>query len=223
MHEHPASASSWDLEEIKKLEKEEGVEISVADQCMYGLKTWGPDGRRQATAKKRTKFMTNCVGIARELSKQCNGEHEHQHLVNGRAKWAARYPPGLCRAICKGMLEEVTATKKNVNYLCRVQATDRITETTQGKENRVKTEDNHEKDIEYWNDIKQAWDDVTGAMLDPKRVTEARLEEISYIDGMRVWTKITRAEAERRGWKVIATRWIDVNKGDVYNPVYRSR
>ena len=40
---------------------------------------------------------------------------------------------------------------------------------------------------------------------------------------MNVWMKITRAEAQKNGWKVIQTRWIDVNKGDVDNPVYRSR
>ena len=45
LHEHPATASSWDLEAIKKLEREEGVVIIVADQCMYGLKTWGFEKR----------------------------------------------------------------------------------------------------------------------------------------------------------------------------------
>ena len=32
-----------------------------------------------------------------------------------------------------------------------------------------------------------------------------------------------RAEAHRRGIKIIGTRWIDVNKGDNQSPVYRSR
>ena len=43
LHEHPAGASSWGLEEIKKIERETGVRIRTADQCMYGLKTWGRD------------------------------------------------------------------------------------------------------------------------------------------------------------------------------------
>ena len=37
LHEHPAGASSWHLEEIKKIEQKHGVGISVADQCVYGL------------------------------------------------------------------------------------------------------------------------------------------------------------------------------------------
>ena len=40
---------------------------------------------------------------------------------------------------------------------------------------------------------------------------------------MRVYDKIPRALAARKGWKIIKTRWIDINKGDDDNPNYRSR
>ena len=40
---------------------------------------------------------------------------------------------------------------------------------------------------------------------------------------MRVYDKIPRAQAARKGWKIIKTRWIDINKGDDDNPNYRSR
>ena len=39
----------------------------------------------------------------------------------------------------------------------------------------------------------------------------------------RVYDKIHRQYAMRNKWKVIKTRWIDINKGDDDNPVYRSR
>ena len=39
----------------------------------------------------------------------------------------------------------------------------------------------------------------------------------------RVYSKITRREAQARGWKIIKARWIDINKGDDKNPVYRNR
>ena len=29
--------------------------------------------------------------------------------------------------------------------------------------------------------------------------------------------------AQAKGWKIVKTRWIDINKGDDENPVYRSR
>ena len=57
-----------------------------------------------------------------------------------------------------------------------------------------------------------AWDDITGGELDPKEVRKARMREIGYVDQKKVWEKITRAEAKRRGWKIVKTRWIDVNR-----------
>ena len=65
LHEHPSGASSWDMQEIRKLEEETGVRISVADQCQYGLRTWSKNRKvRDKAARKRTKFMT----ISKELA-----------------------------------------------------------------------------------------------------------------------------------------------------------
>ena len=41
IHENPAHAKSWALPCIRKMLREVGVEIVQADQCMFGLKTWG--------------------------------------------------------------------------------------------------------------------------------------------------------------------------------------
>lgn len=68
-----------------------------------------------------------------------------------------------------------------------------------------------------------AWDDVTGAPLDPEKVVAARKLEIQYATRKPVWRKIARAEARKKGWKVIKSRWIDINTGDDSNPIYRSR
>ena len=38
-----------------------------------------------------------------------------------------------------------------------------------------------------------------------------------------VWKKIPRAEAVKRGWNIIKTKWLDINKGDLEQPDYRSR
>ena len=59
--------------------------------------------------------------------------------------------------------------------------------------------------------------------LDAGKVIEARAKEVQYVKDKRVYSNITRKEAQARGWKVIKTRWIDINKGDDSNPVYRSR
>ena len=68
-----------------------------------------------------------------------------------------------------------------------------------------------------------AWDDLTGMKLDAGKVKEARSKEVHNIRDKRVYDKIPRSQAIRQGWKIIQTRWIDINKGDHENPVYRSR
>ena len=85
----------------------------------------------------------------------------------------------------------------------------------------AKVEDvDHDEDAESWQ---SAWDDVTGAMLDPKEVKKARCKEIQYIKQKQVRTKISRSEANRKGIKIVKGRWIDVNKGDAHNPIFWSR
>ena len=68
-----------------------------------------------------------------------------------------------------------------------------------------------------------AWDDLTGMKLEAGRVIEARAKEVTYLREKRVYDKVHRQYAMRNKWKVIKTRWIDINKGDDDNPVYRSR
>ncbi len=65
----------------------EGVYSVKADQCMYGLKTWGHLGEERA--KKPTKFLTNALHLARRLTTICDNRHVHQHLMGGRAAAAA--------------------------------------------------------------------------------------------------------------------------------------
>ena len=50
--------------------------------------------------------MTNSRAIGAELRRKCEKSHYHHSLVDGRAKEAARYPPALCRAICRGIMVE---------------------------------------------------------------------------------------------------------------------
>merc|ERR1712086_771926 len=69
----------------------------------------------------------------------------------------------------------------------------------------------------------EAWDDLTGLSLDPKGVLTARRQELDYIAQKKVWEVVPREEARRNGWKIIKSRWIDINKGDDIAALYRSR
>ena len=64
---------------------------------------------------------------------------------------------------------------------------------------------------------------MTGMRLDAGKVIEARSKEIDYVRKMKVWHKIPSNIARSRVWKIMQTRWIDINKGDDQNTIYRSR
>jgi len=69
-----------------------------------------------------------------------------------------------------------------------------------------------------------AYDDVSGSKLKPEMVKKARKEEIEYIKKLGVYRKVPISKClQQTGKKPIQVRWIDVNKGDEKNPVYRSR
>ena len=101
LHEQPAHAKSWMIPEIIRMMSQIGVTVVEADQCMYGLKTSGQDRKTTIHAKKPTKFMTSSRALGEELAKKRDGQHARQSLVDGRARHAAKYPPALCRAICR--------------------------------------------------------------------------------------------------------------------------
>ena len=79
---------------------------AVGDQCQYGLVTHGPDGRPMP-AMKPTRFLSSAPAVLEALGRRCDRGHRHQVLAgSGRAAAAARYPPGLCRAILRGAEEQ---------------------------------------------------------------------------------------------------------------------
>ena len=119
MHEHPAQATSWALTAVEKLADKEDVMLTLADQCQYGLKTPGKY-EHPTPAKKPTKFLTNSVWIAQELSRKCPGHHSHQHLVGGRAKATGRYPPKLCDAICRGLVQELHCSTLGIKGVAEI-------------------------------------------------------------------------------------------------------
>ena len=226
LHEQPAEASSWSLREVREFRKQAGVVTVDADQCMYGLQTWGKGRRGLLPAKKRTKFMTNSAEIARELGRKCEGKHDHQQLVGGRAESSANYPEELCRAICRGLIREQKQTVMDVRAVCEVSI-------DSGSRKIPDPEDFHEQEEAKIAQLVgttgvgvaagAAWDDLTGMALDADEVKAARRKEIDYVREKEVWVKISRQEAQKKGWKIIKTRWIDINKGDDEEPVYRSR
>ena len=74
-----------------------------------------------------------------------------------------------------------------------------------------------------WQD-EQAWDDASGEELKRSEVKRARKEEIEYVHETKLYNKVPISEAYQQTDKSpLAARWIDINKGDVDHPNYRSR
>ena len=87
-----------------------------------------------------------------------------------------------------GLVEQMKRDDMKLKPLLRPSADDNV--GTRG------SDDDHEEQV--W----EAFDDVTGEELDPKEVIKARLKEMEYIRKKRVWRKMSRREAKRRGIKI---------------------
>ena len=227
LHEHPDSASSWKDACVTNMLKRQGVVRGIGDQCQYGLKSH--DGCREGPARKRIGFMTNSPCIARKFSRKCPNTREytvHDHVVlsNGRAKAAQVYPFALCRAVCSESIEQMEADKKGQFLLASVDVNEKLdTKQMMEEAENIKTK---YKTIEEDNDdtLEIAWDDVSGAELDPKVVRRASGEEIWYVRKLNVYTKVPIQECYMKiGKTPITVRWVDINKGDAANPHYRPR
>ena len=134
----------------------EGVKTTTADMCMYGLTTRGAKRSETRAAKKRTRFMTNCDQVAGQLATTCDGEHEHQHLVNGRAQAAAQYTPRLCRAICTGLADAIKYREQGLRKIVELTSRSQV--------------DEENTSAEHEECVGEAWDDMTGALLNPREV-----------------------------------------------------
>ena len=182
LHEHPASANSWQESCVRRVLNKHGVTKVIGDQCRYGLVS--TDGERTGPAKKSIGFMTNSPCIAAALNKRCWNTKKHQlheqvTLTNGRPKAAQVYPPALCRAICKGLRQRIIADEHGQLLLAQVdnKASSgelmKVAKEVQTQYRVVEEENQEERE--------EAWDDVSGAQLDPNVLRAARNEEVEYI------------------------------------------
>ena len=209
LFEHPRDASSSKLHGIVEFLKEfDGIDKLVAsgrvleaqtDQCAFGLVTRGDDGE-VLPARKPARFITNSVAVQRELNVKCRGCARHGHLEGNEAQDAARYPKALCRAVCRGVIEQM-----------RMDAEDLMSVECIGSdigEDELDTVD-HET-----NEWEQFYDDMSGKILPRDLVEAARREEIAEVKRMGVWRKVPRAQCwHETGRPPIGIRWVDVDKG----------
>jgi len=244
LHEHPAQATSWQTQIVKRIMDLEGVARTVGHQCQYGAES---DGH---PIKKPTGFMSNCAGIRKALSKTCLGRKGNcsriaggQHILcNGRvARMAAIFPVRLCKAILGGLRDQLRADgavhdgvvgihehERHVSNdadvsspaSCRVEP-GVVTDPSCG-EDKYAIVDGHL--LKFDDGQGPFFDDLTRQQLPSLLVKAARKKELEYFQSKCVWKRVPISESHRvMGRPPVTVRWVDVNKGDDENPEIRSR
>ena len=220
LHEHPDGASSWKLPSVEAILQLRGVQRVRGDQCQYGAEVCSGMHRGDPVMKP-TGFMTNWPEIAACLSARCEGRAGacsrktggFHRLCSGRiAREAAKYPPGLCRAVLRGIRNQMREDGMILSGCYGVQVANEDTEVMKNMKGPLQG---------YSGQFK---DELTGQLLKDLLVREARAKELAFFTSKNVWVKVPINVAKARsGRPPISVRWVDVNKGDDVQPNCRSR
>ena len=241
LHEHPQFASSWDLDCIKQLLRIPGVARARGDQCQYGAEApHGP--LKGCPVMKPIGFMSNSVEILKALSRRCTGARatahggltsdetstaerrnlgtwcsrkeggKHAPCAGSICKDMAKYPRELCKAVFRGLTNQLRADGRIRQGCFGIQMVDDDPEMHlmacghgPGYSGRYK-------------------DALTGQTLRDDLVAKARKVELDFFESKGVWRKVLRRVSyEKTGRPPISTRWLDVNKADDDEPNIRSR
>ena len=101
--ENPRTSYAWLMPELAALLNHKDTRVCIFDQCAYGLRLKGRDGR-YGPCKKNTKLAGNLTGLE-SLSKLCCCKVPHVHAIGGvktkagwkrRSELAGHYPKRLC-------------------------------------------------------------------------------------------------------------------------------
>jgi hypothetical protein len=240
LHEHPLTATSWDEPSVKGLRDHPQVQEATAHQCCFGLVARDPGGSVLPVLKP-TRFLSSAPLLLQELARRCSGEHHHTRLLGGRrAAAAALYPPGLCRAVIRGITRQYRQDGKVVpagvgracwhgsgvhdlgadlggHDACTIAA---VRKALAGERMEVDGAPPRVDD----EDGVQFWDETSGEQLPAHLVRAARGEELTFMHEWEVWDEAPIEECHRvMGRKPLGGRWVDVNKGDARNPIVRCR
>ena len=202
LHEHPASAWSWDVPKVQEVASLDGVFVVIGDQCMMGARL---DGEAIRT---RTKWMTNSEELMKVLGKTCDGSHGHRELAGGTVKRTERYSEKLISVVFRALRRQLVRG----GHLGALEAGPTAEEPELVYDPEMAKVDE-----------RKFYDEYTGLELPAAGVVAARKAEIDYMNRLGTWQVARRSDACANGEKVIGTRWIDCNKGDTTREDLRSR
>ena len=97
--EQPHTSKAWKEPKVQRLAAQPGVQFTVNDQCMFGLRS--AEGYLH---KKPTGWLCNNAMVSKALDRQCDHTHEHMPVFGSgpggsRSKRAQEYPKQLVDTI----------------------------------------------------------------------------------------------------------------------------
>ena len=152
----------------------------------------------------------NCRVVETTFYYESDGVKQHQHvqLIGGKAKAAEIYPDDLVATLLRGLLRE----RHNLRLLGSLEF------------GPCNDEADIPTDLDMGGDWNEFIDEVSGKPLETSKVEAARAEELDFAERYNLWTAVPIQEAwDVTGKGPISSRWIDLDKGDLDKPNYRSR
>ena len=73
LHEHPASATSWEEPCMQELLGQPGVSTVVGHMCRQGMRRLSPDGR-MLPVRKPTRWASSAAEVLKRLGLRCTNE-----------------------------------------------------------------------------------------------------------------------------------------------------
>ena len=149
-----------------------------------------------------------------------NNISSHRALCNGKSMSCAAH--SVCRGLVNDKIKDGGINEQRVMDASHEFVVANIGEQHCSEElttmNKSSTKC-HEEDEQL-----VAWSDVSGAMLDPDLVKEARKAEMVHVQKMNLYEKVPNSECYTETGKALIGMWlVDVSKQDEKYPLYRSR
>ena len=234
LHEHPASASSWELHEVQELMQDPNVFEVVAHMCALGMTTRMPgDPEKEVPVLKPTRFLTNSWTVVEALNRRCECEGKHGTLLCGRAEAAQRYPAKMCHLICEAIAEQISHDQWNTVKTRPMRTSEVINFVNEMQPGALTTVKQHYQGTpDHWRDIfheEDGWSRTPPAAGDDQRegprLLRQQLQSLYETDqGMRAWDDPNKCELDPK--KVVVARATELeffHKRGVYVKVKRSK
>ena len=230
LHEHPASASSWELHEVQELMQDPNVFQVVAHMCALGMTTKMPsDPQKEVPVLKPTRFLTNSWTVLEALDRRCECKDKHGSLLCGRAKAAQCYPEKMCHIICEAVAEQVSHDRWSTVKTRPMESMEVINFINSLQPGAVTTVRQHYRGTpDHWRDIfheQDGWSRRQEEHQEGPRILRQELQSLYETDqGTRAWDDPNKCELDPQKVKVArATELEFFHKRGVYVKVKRSK